>query len=407
MKVGIRDKSEPSSRAITGEMGDTEVGYISEMVTDADKLATFGFDAKVIAKATALKEASKDEEPEFPVVRVEEGWSGSRRLWPARELDRIVDQTNTLEPVGHLGHIPDDQAAFSFPDPQTTWFGAIAKTEPSQQKERLGEQVRVAYFAGYNYPGAKVRQYIKTKAVRGISWWGEADQVPIPGKGVEVRNFTLKALDWARKLSEGMPTSRIVAIAREMEDRMDKELSQVTPEEFKRENPNGYALLVAEAQAEQSATIGEMETKIKEGEKHKTVLDSVLAVLGIEDPEALVTEVTKLKEKVGAKAAVMVKDALAKLMEEKVPDEDKRALVMRLVPVGEMETKAADAKDGDEVEKIVGEMLDTSFDKDDMIQKIIGEMQPPVVRRREDLRSNTGGTNNNPYMQSRERVTLS
>lgn len=406
MKVGIRDKTE-KPKVITGEMmGDTEVGYISEMLTQADKLAGYGFDQEVIAKATTLKEANKDETPEYPVVRVEEGWSGSRRLWPARELDRIVAQTNELEPVGHLGHIPDDQAAFSFAEPQTTWFGALAKTEPSQQKDRLGEQVRVAYFAGYNYPGAKIRGYIKSRAVRGISWWGEADQVPIPGKGVEVRNFTLKALDWARKLSEGMPTSRIVAIAREMEDKMDKELSAVTPEEFEKENPNGYALLVAKIEAGHATVIGEMEKKVKDGEDAKSLLTRVCEAIGISDPEKLIEEVTALRAKVGAKAKAMVDTALATLMEEKVPNEEKRALVQRLLPVGEMVTKAEAAKDAEEVTKLVGEMVDAAFDSDDVVKGIISEMAPPVVRRREELRGGAG-LDNNPYVESRERVTLS
>jgi hypothetical protein len=59
-----------------------------------------------------------------------------------------------------------------------------------------------------------------------------------------------------------MPTSSVVATVKEMEgDKMDKALSQVTPEEFKKENPNGYALLVAKATAEKDAKIGEMEAK--------------------------------------------------------------------------------------------------------------------------------------------------
>lgn len=404
MKVGIPDKKETT---LVGEMmGDVANGFISEMVTDADKLVSFGFNADVVAKAKSLKEANKDDEPEYPVVRVEEGWSGSRRLWLGRELDSIVAQTNQLEPVGHLGHIPDDQAAFAFPEPQTTWIGALAKTEPSQQKERVGEQVRVGYFAGYNYPNAPVRRHIKNKAVRGISWWGEGDQVPIPGKGVEVRNFTLKALDWARKLSEGMPTSRIVAMAREMEGKMDKELSQVTPEEFKKENPNGYALLVQEAQAEQQTKIGEMEDKLKEGEDAKSLIAKACEAIGVDEPEKLIAELTSLREKVGAKAKQMVDAALAALMIEKVPDEERRALVSRLLPVGEMVTKAESAKDEEEVKKIVGEMTDASFNSDDVLKGIVSEQAPPVVRRREELRGDPG-LDNNPYVAQRERVTLS
>jgi hypothetical protein len=409
VKVNVPDKS-----MLVGEQkgaldGEPEVGYIAEMVTEPAKLSSFGFDKAIVGKADALKLANNDETPEFPVVRVEEGWSGSHRLYDKTVMESIVSQTNELEPVAHLGHIPDEQVSTAFPPPQTVWIGALTKQEASQQKTRLGEQVTVAYFAGYNLPSADIRtkSYIKNKVVRGISWWGIADLVPIPGKGVAVKTLELKALDWARKLAEGMPTSRVVAMAREMKEsaKMEKELSQVSPAEFKEANPNGYALLVSEVTAEKDKTIGEMEAKVEEGKKHKTLLDQVMAVLGIEDMEALASEVTKLKEKVGEKASLMVKDALAKLLEEKVPNEEKRALVTRLLPVGEMETRAADAKDGAEVTKIVGEMLETAFDKDEHIQTLISEQAPPNIRRREELGSHDKNLDKNEYV-TRERVSL-
>src|SRR3954471_13950259 len=159
--------------------------------------------------------------------------------------------------------------------------------------------VKVAYFAGYNLPGAKVRTYIKTKAVRGISWWGNGDQVVIPGKGVEVKGFTLKALDWARKLAEGMPTSSVVATVKEMEgDKMDKALSQVTPDEFKKENPNGYALLVAEATADKDAKIGEMEAAAEVVKPKLTLLEKACQLLGVEKPEDILTKIEEVKSKV-------------------------------------------------------------------------------------------------------------
>ena len=243
MKVNIADKD---AKTVTGEMvavEEAEVGRIvGEMITEPAKLKDLGFNDEIVAKATTMKEATSDENPEFPVIRVEEGWSKSRRLWPAKEVNRIVDQTNSLEPVGHLGHIPDDEMDTAFPDVQTTWLGAYAKDEPSQLKERVGEMVRVAYFVGYNHKGAKIRELIKAKAVRGVSWWGRANHIPIPGRGVEMRDFDLLTIDWARKNSEGMPSSSIVAIAGEMEESTmaEVDLAQVTPEQFKKDNPEVF-----------------------------------------------------------------------------------------------------------------------------------------------------------------------
>lgn len=406
--MGLTVSIDADKQEIIGEqtVDEAEFGLVFEMISDPAKLDQFVPGAS--AKAKQLAEAAKDEHPEFPVVRVEEGWSRSKRLWDADALVSIAEQVNALEPVAHLGHIKDEDAATAFPEPQTTWLAATTKDEPSKMKERKGKVVKTIYLAGYNLPDAKIRTLIKTRAVRGVSWWGRGREVPIPGQGVQVKDFAVRAVDWARKLSEGMPTARVVAVTAEMEGGTvsDKALSQVTPEEFKKENPNGFALLVSEATAEKDKQIGEMEKEIEEGKKSKSLLDKVMAVLGIEDAGALEAEVVKLKEKVGEKASLMVKDALAKLLEEKVPDEGKRALVQRLLPVSEMEAKAADAKDGEAVTKLVGEMVDDAFNKDDLIKTQIGEMAPASVRRREEIR--TGGSDS--ALQSlgikRERVKM-
>jgi hypothetical protein len=408
--VSIPDKTDTTTLGeMTGASG--ELGSIAEMLSDPMKLDTFspGWGAK----GKALAEAAGDEKPQFAVVRVEEGWSNSRRLWSAEVVESICEQTNALEPVGHLGHIEDDKMATAFPEPQTTWFAAKTAMEPSKEKGRIGEMVKTAYFAGYLLPGAKVRTLIPARAVRGISWWGTGDQVPVPGKGVAVQSFTLKALDWARKLAEGMPTSSVIAVTGEQEGRMsDKALSQVTPEEFKKENPNGYALLVSEATADKDAKIGEMEEQIKEGDEAKSLLTKVCEAVGLDADKTgeLITKVTELKTKVGDRAKTTLDAGVAKLLAEKLPGDDdeskrKRELVTRLLPVGEMQSRVADAKDADEADKIIGEMVTEAFEKDDTIKSVVGEMQPPVVRRREELR---GGDSleGNEYVTQRERVTF-
>lgn len=398
MKVEFGKKTDKST---AGEMfgGSGEMGaLVGEMLTEPAKLKDFDFPDDVIARANSIKAALKDEEPNIAVVRVEEGWSGSGRLWPAREINRIVQQTNELEPVGHLGHIPDDEEATSMPEPQTTWVGAFARDEPSQDKKRAGEMVRTAYFAGYNHPGAKIRNIIKARACRGISWWGHAHHVPIPGKGVEMREFDLKALDWARKLAEGMPTSSIVAIASEMNGgTMDKDLASVTPAEFKEHNPNGYALLRKEVEDEHKIVVGEMEEKITAGEDAKSKLAEVRKLLKLDEGADVLTNIANLMQRLGDRAQSFVKDELTALLAEKFPGEEnqaKRELVTRLLPVGEMEAKVSEQSDDEAAKKLVSEMVNTAIDGDEQIKTLIGEQQPPVVRRREELRDNTGLVNN-------------
>ena len=179
MKVGIK-----SDKATVAEMygGSGEVGTVAEMLTDPAKLADLVPLPGIGEKARSIAEAMEDDKPQFPVVRVEEGWSNNSRLWTGERLRSIAEQVNALEPVGHLGHIPDNEAGTAFPDPQTTWLGAIVKKEPSKLKERMGETVDVFYIGGYNHPNAKIRSLWKARAVRGISWWGNGVTKPIPGK---------------------------------------------------------------------------------------------------------------------------------------------------------------------------------------------------------------------------------
>lgn len=408
MKVNIPDKKE---KTIAAEMvgGSGEIGtLVGEMVTEPTKLKDFGFSDDIVNRAASIKAALEDDKTEIAVVRVEEGWSRSGRLWPATEIDRIVAQTNELEPVGHLGHIPDDEESTSMPEPQTTWVGAIAKTEPSKLKGKVGEMVRVAYFAGYNHPGAKIRGIIKARGVRGISWWGKANQVPVPGRGVEMRNFDLLALDWARKLSEGMPSSTVVAIAGEMKgtDMAEVDLAQVTPEQFKEGNPNGYALLVKEVEDKHKDTIGEMTAKVEQGDAAQTEIEELRKVLKIDKDKPLLETVTSLMSRLGDKAKELVKAELDRILGEKITDEKTREVVARLVPVGEMESKVADESDPEAAKKLVSEMVDEAFNKDDAIKTLVGEQAPVNVRRREDLQREGGSSlENNDYV-TRERVTV-
>ena len=190
---------------------------------------------------------------------------------------------------------------------------------------------------------------------------------------------------------------------------MDKALSQVTPEEFKKENPNGYALLVTEAVADKDEKIGEMQAEVDQAKSAKDLVAEAMRTLGVEKPEDIITKITDLTTRVGEKAKATVNTALDKLLLEKLPGDDnaeKRELVKRLVPVGEMESKVADAKDNDEAEKFIGEMLDESFNTDKTLQSVIGEQQPPTVRRRDEMRGDPAKDKKNEYIETRERVTF-
>jgi len=186
------------------------------------------------------------------------------------------------------------------------------------------------------------------------------------------------------------------------------DLAQVTPEQFKKDNPNGYALLVSELDAEHKKTVGEMEEKVKDGEAAVDELGSIKKLLKVEDGKSALDTVTTLMSRLGAKAAELVKAELDKVLGEKIEDEGHRQIVRDLLPVGEMEAKAADATDEEAAKKLVGEMVDTAFDTSDSIKLLVGEQAPAAVRRREELGSGHGdGQKKNRYVTERSRVTVS
>lgn len=389
---------------VLGEMtvDSHELGYVAEMITDPAKLDSFIPGAS--AKAKALAESAGDDKPEFPVVRVEEGWSNNRRLWDAEELGRIAEQVCELEPVAHLGHMKEEDIATAFPAPQTTWLSATTKVEPSKLKTRLGEPVTVFYAAGYNLPNAQIRTYLKSRAVRGVSWLGFGQEIAVPGKGVQIKGFKLKALDWARKHAEGMPGTSVVAIASEMNGGTvsDKALSQVTPEEYKNENPNGYQLIVIQAKAESETLVSEMEGKIAKAEKDQTLLGQVRAALGISDDADPLTAIATAMKRLGEEARVTYEKLLDRELLKRIPGDDddsvkNRVLVRRLVFSTEMIDQLKDVTDEAAADKLVGEQVERQFNEDDVVKNLISEQTSPVIRRREELRG-TGEGKKSDYL---------
>lgn len=319
-----------------------------------------------------LAEQAKDDNPEFPIVRVEEGWSENGRLWDGEELVSIARQINELEPVGHLGHIPDDKWGDEFGNPQTLWLGAITRKEPSQQKDRKGEEVMALYAKGYNLPGAAIRGYLSTRIVRGVSWKGRCDKpIAIPGRGVQMRGFVLKAFDWARKHSEGMPTARLVALSSEMEggSTVDAiEVGKITPEQLEQANPNLVTLLKGQGAAEGQALVSEMEEKVTKADGDTKLVAKLRSMLGLKEEDDLLTKITELKDKSGAMIQSTFESLLDGILGQKVPDENSRKVARRLIMAG-VNVAEMDGKD----EALVGEMVEDVFNTDEDIKRLVSE----------------------------------
>lgn len=377
-----------------------EVGVpIREMTYgDVSRLRDWGFPDSVINRGREAAEALGDDAPQFVVVRTEEGVSRTGRLYDGTVLESIAEQVNTMQPVAHLGHIPDHELQTAFPKPQTKWIGAITKFEPSKLASNSGKNVKVIYTAGYNLPDAEVRNYITAGLVDSTSWQGRATQTPIPGRGVRVSKFDLHSIDWSRKGSEGMETAKVVAIAREMKEghtHMDgdgKSLAEVTPEEFEKENPNGYALLVNKISAGHSDVVREMQEKLDASEADKTLLAKVRETLKVAADADPLEKLVKLMTTLSERARELVSSEVEKLLTDRIADEGDRKTAIRLLsqPVMEMQDKAVDMKDDDAVKAMVREMLDSTITNDEIVREMISESTPAQPRSR-DARDASGG----------------
>lgn len=323
----------------------------------------------------------KDDAPEFPVIRVEEGWSRNGRLWTASVMGDIAEQINTNQPVAHLGHIPAAEHGTALPAPQTVWLGATVKVEPSQLAERKGQNVTVLYAKGYNLPDAKIRGYLKAKAVNSTSWDGRAQLRQIPGKGVEVVKFILSSLDWSRKNSQGM-SARFLGLAAEMStiddneggNKVEFDWAKVTVDQIKTENPSLYATLVAEMAKEKDEEIEGLQEQVTAAEADTDLMGKIREALGADADADVLAVIGDLM----SRSKEIVKGSLNKHLEKilltKVPNEASRKAVMSLLPAAEMEAKLPTDKTDEETEAIVLEMVNEAFDKNDVISNLVSEM---------------------------------
>ena len=356
----------------------------------------------------------KDDSPEFPVIRVEEGWSKNGRLWTGDVLRDIAEQITSTQPVAHLGHIPVDKQATDLPDPQTIWLGAVTKTEPSIQADRKGQNVTVLYAKGYNLPNAKIRGFLKAKAVNSTSWSGQAQLRQIPGKGVQVVKYLLSSLDWSRKGSQGM-SAQFLGLAAEMAADNDKEKgnkveidwSKVTVEQIKTENPSLYAVLVAEMAKEKDEEIETLQEQVATADADADLLAKIREAVGADADADVLAVVGDLMTKSKEIVKGSLKKHLDKILLAKVPNETSRNAVLALLPAAEMETKLPTEGTDEEIEAAVSEMVDEAFDKNDVISKLVSEMSGSghtLSARRQELGAGNGGTKQLAGMTSSRRT---
>lgn len=324
-----------------------------------------------------LLKRTKDDDPQFPIVRVEEGLSENKFNWTPEMLESVADQINEKQPVAYMGHIKPEDDRWVFPDPQTIWLKAKTVVESGK---------KVLYVKGYNLPKAKIRDLVAAGIARSTSWRGKADVKFLKGGVQEPYRFHLDSFDWSRPGKNAMSAALVGVVAEQTENERSEDevkpedIAKLSLSELQTSNPNLVELIKREAVAEKDTVIAEMEETKQEGEDAKTLLQRLREVLHIDEKSDILEAVGNIIAKVEKIGTDEVMARIEKVLTDKVPSESARAVVKRLIPqitVAEM----SEINDDDKFK----EKIEAYLDSDDNAKAVIAEMNdgptPPSQRR--------------------------
>ena len=313
-----------------------------------------------------IKKEMEDDNPQFPVIRVESRESVETRSSGRLTFSRALRSRSTRTSPSVI-----------------SGTSSLRMTNGCYRRRRRGGSKAshvsegdktVLYVKGYNLPDEPIRRYVKAGVVNSVSWHGKAAVHHVKGGVQRVKEFALESIDWSRKGKAAM-SARLVTVAAEMESGEEEssvtELAKVTVSELKAENPSLYQLIVNETEAAQEEKIEKLEADAQEVEDHRTLFAKIREALHIDDKvdvlEAIVAVQTKLDE-IGKKN---IAERLTAILSEKIKDDNARAVVTRLMPVSEMEDL-----DDEALKKKVNETIDSDESIKAIVNRFTGSPGP-------------------------------
>jgi len=313
---------------------------------------------------------AQDEDALFVTVEIEEGLSKSNRLWTAESLHSIARQVNEKLPVGYRGHIKEQDDPFAFPDPQTAWLGA-------RTINRDGKVV--CRVKGYVL-NQEMKRLLKLGAVDGVSVRGDAVLSPRRGGTVEIKDFDLESIDWARKGRSGMK-NKIVSVTTEMLEGgnqvEDKDIAALTEDELRKHNRLLVQDIENKAKQPLEEKIAEQTTKLEKAEPEHSLLNSIREKLGLDENGDILENLGSILDKVEGAVKTEVRNFISDVVGKKVKTEQGKKLVLRMV--GEMEVKPEVNKDGtlsDKTKTEIETKLNDQFENDEDVKAIVSEQVP-------------------------------
>lgn len=318
-----------------------EYGTVSEMTKESESNMN-GIVVPIAEGVNLDLLTAGDEDPLFITIdALKPGRSENKRNYSLSEVRKIAKQVMELKPNGYLGHLTDDEKLHKYPDPVVIWIGATV----AQYKgvERL-------FIKGYVLPKHdKFKDYLRRALATGtniaVSIFGAAFQKwNKETRSIDISEFDLESIDFARSGAEGMPNSGFLKLTAEMiqGDDMTREevLESVTVAEMRSINPEFVEQVENEATKGLKATVSEM--------------SSVLGVQETDDLKEVISEMISLNGELQQKVAENVVD---RQLGQDVPSVAARALVKKTI-LSEMKDYSEEA-----VKTQVAEMLSSERGK--------------------------------------------
>jgi hypothetical protein len=367
---------------------------VAEM--SADRSAVIELDPDLVNR---LVTSTKDEDPQFPIIRIEEGLSNNGFDWKPDILHSVAEQVNSEQPVGYMGHIRPEDDRWAFPEPITVWLRGRVTEEPTRDKKKTaGTFVKALYVKGYMLPIEKVRTMLATGVLRTTSWRGKSDVRYLKGGIRQPTRFKLESIDWSRPGKNAM-TAELVTVTAEQtgrrEDVEGTEIAKLTLSDLTTHNPNLVELIKREAASELRVKVAEMEGEVEGAQTNATLLEKLRELLGIDKDADIVEATTTLISKLNGVSTESAKSLVRKVLSAKVKDEKALDGILRLVNVAEMEKVTEGITDEDEAKKAVGAALDKQMNEDEPLRVLVAEMdsgaRPPLTQRRTSPAERTSG----------------
>lgn len=331
---------------------------IAEMA--GDPAGVIQLDPAVVA---AILKDTGDENPKFPILRIEEGVSGNGFEWTPDVMDDVARQVNKLTPPAYMGHIKPEEDRYVFPEIQARWLAAKSAVENGK---------KVLYIKGYLLPDSKAKKYHAAGFKLTTSWSGKAAVQHLKGGIKRVTRFALESIDFARPGKAAM-SAELVAVVAEMSERSENEvdatdIAKLTVADLTQHAPNLVELIKRDATAEMSTRVSEMEGEVEAAKADKTILQKLRELLEIPDTGDMVQAVTALVTRVENIGRDGILTEVRKAIADKVKGDSEeakqaRAVIERLVPIAEMQSEF-DGKERSEVEAGVKAKVETLFNED-------------------------------------------